>query len=314
MATFRENSNVGSVDRPDLSVAAGDDRSLLGQFQMRYPTGSLTAELLQIHQEYFLVRAAVQVAGITMASGLASADTLEVAEDRARRRALAVLGLYPSELSGSALSSLPITMNSSNPVEFTTELGHIDPTFLTPIQYAPLVDYGENLSFSDEAGDEATDNASSLSSPSSASDKLLESRPPSNFDLSAYDEPVPDEPVYDKYVPDKIEEPIAPEVPQQITPASSPSRTKRSKATSSQTDIAKPAPQPTSPPVDQEPIDLSDAIAQTTIEIKRLKWTEVQGRSYLQRTYGKRSRQHLSDEELLEFLEYLKQQPSPNEF
>jgi hypothetical protein len=60
-------------------------------------------------------------------------------------------------------------------------------------------------------------------------------------------------------------------------------------------------------------MDLSEAIAQTSVEIKRLGWTDVQGRTYLQRTYGKRSRQHLTDEELLEFLEYLRSQPSSNE-
>ncbi|MEM9137217.1 MAG: hypothetical protein AAGB01_07700 [Cyanobacteria bacterium P01_F01_bin.42] len=57
-----------------------------------------------------------------------------------------------------------------------------------------------------------------------------------------------------------------------------------------------------------EPIDLSDVIAQTDIELKRLGWTHVQGRKFLEQTYGKRSRQQLTDSELLEFLEYLKDQ------
>lgn len=57
-----------------------------------------------------------------------------------------------------------------------------------------------------------------------------------------------------------------------------------------------------------EPIDLSDVIAQTDIELKRLGWTHVQGRQFLAQTYNKRSRQQLTDSELLEFLEYLKVQ------
>jgi hypothetical protein len=59
------------------------------------------------------------------------------------------------------------------------------------------------------------------------------------------------------------------------------------------------------------PIDLSDIIAQTDVELKRLNWTNAQGRRYLEQTYGKRSRQHLSDAELMEFLDYLKTQPAP---
>lgn len=47
------------------------------------------------------------------------------------------------------------------------------------------------------------------------------------------------------------------------------------------------------------------------IEMKRLGWSTEQGREYLKRTYGKRSRQELNDAELLDFLRYLETQPSP---
>ncbi|MBU6229628.1 MAG: hypothetical protein KGQ93_08030 [Cyanobacteria bacterium REEB459] len=57
-------------------------------------------------------------------------------------------------------------------------------------------------------------------------------------------------------------------------------------------------------------IDLSDIIAQTDVELHRLGWGTSQGREFLERTYGKRSRHDLSDEELLEFLLYLESQPA----
>lgn len=59
------------------------------------------------------------------------------------------------------------------------------------------------------------------------------------------------------------------------------------------------------------PIDFSDVIARTNVELKRLNWTSEQGRDYLLQTYGKRSRQLLTDEELLEFLQYLESLPNP---
>lgn len=58
-------------------------------------------------------------------------------------------------------------------------------------------------------------------------------------------------------------------------------------------------------------IDLSDIIAQTDVELQRLGWTVSQGREFLEKTYGKRSRHDLTDEELLEFLLFLETQPSP---
>lgn len=66
-------------------------------------------------------------------------------------------------------------------------------------------------------------------------------------------------------------------------------------------------------PPKREPVDLADEIAQTTVEMKRLGWTEAQGRACLLERYGKRSRQQLSDEELLDFLHFLQRQPSAGE-
>jgi hypothetical protein len=71
-----------------------------------------------------------------------------------------------------------------------------------------------------------------------------------------------------------------------------------------------PAPQP-QPPLPSEVMDFSEIITQSDVELKRLGWTSEQGRNYLIETYGKRSRQLLSDEELLEFLHYLQSQPTP---
>jgi formylglycine-generating enzyme required for sulfatase activity len=59
------------------------------------------------------------------------------------------------------------------------------------------------------------------------------------------------------------------------------------------------------------PIEFSDLIARTNVELKRLGWTNQQGRDYLLKTYGKRSRQLLSDAELLDFLHHLESEPSP---
>ncbi|MBW4656093.1 MAG: hypothetical protein KME20_24095 [Kaiparowitsia implicata GSE-PSE-MK54-09C] len=58
-------------------------------------------------------------------------------------------------------------------------------------------------------------------------------------------------------------------------------------------------------------VDLSTIIAETTVELKRLGWSNSKGREHLKRTYGKRSRQELDETELVEFLDFLKAEPSP---
>ncbi|NEQ54404.1 MAG: hypothetical protein F6K11_30455 [Leptolyngbya sp. SIO3F4] len=63
---------------------------------------------------------------------------------------------------------------------------------------------------------------------------------------------------------------------------------------------------------DTNPVDLSDVIAQTDVEMARLGWSSIQGRTYLEKTFNKRSRQQLTDEELLTFLLYLESQPTPS--
>ncbi|MFZ4639308.1 MAG: hypothetical protein ACOYMP_02735 [Nodosilinea sp.] len=78
---------------------------------------------------------------------------------------------------------------------------------------------------------------------------------------------------------------------------------------SSGVDLAMVGKLPPAEEINLSPIDLSDIIAQTDVELQRLGWGTSQGREFLERTYGKRSRHDLSDEELLEFLLYLETQP-----
>ncbi|WP_292771650.1 hypothetical protein [Nostoc sp. NOS(2021)] len=57
--------------------------------------------------------------------------------------------------------------------------------------------------------------------------------------------------------------------------------------------------------------DLSKVLAKTDIEMERLGLTVEWGREHLIKTYGKRGRTLLTDEELHEFLQYLQSQPDP---
>ncbi len=60
---------------------------------------------------------------------------------------------------------------------------------------------------------------------------------------------------------------------------------------------------------DEELVDWDEIIEGIDKEMSRLGWGVQQGQRYILEKYGKKSRQVLSDVQLLEFLEYLKEQP-----
>jgi hypothetical protein len=59
--------------------------------------------------------------------------------------------------------------------------------------------------------------------------------------------------------------------------------------------------------------DQSDDIAKIGFEMQRLGWTTEQGRDYLIKQYGKRSRHLLSADELRDFRSFLESQPTPDD-
>jgi hypothetical protein len=211
---------------------------MLNQFRSLYPQAGLISELITIDHGKYIVRVLVVVDGVTLASGLAAAETPEQAEDQARNRALTTLNLSSESVNNSLnLSTKVINKTANNSSRSKKQ------------EPSNLVNTNINASIS-----------TSLSSlENSFSDNTAQN--------STSVELVP-----------KIEDSFSPVSEMQAT-------------------------------IPISTGDLSDAIAQTDIHIKRLGWSREQGRDYLLQTYGKRSRQLLSDEELLEFLSYLENQP-----
>ncbi len=56
-------------------------------------------------------------------------------------------------------------------------------------------------------------------------------------------------------------------------------------------------------------VDWNDLIAEIDTEMMRIGWSKHQGQGHLQAHYGVESRKKLTDDQLFEFLAYLKQQP-----
>jgi hypothetical protein len=252
---------------------------MFAQFRSQYPTGSLVSELVQIYNGSYVVRTLIQVGGVTLASGFASATAIEDAEDHARWRALAVLGITPP----------PSPLNHSTGSGYEAQFVEFDANVnrLSPSQSLP---------------------AAFLHNPLS-----------------------PPEVVVPEYIPDAIPNPVPETIPEEAfetfrdnfslpqIPPQAPALHRRQaemgppKGRGRNRGAAPPNAASAPAPFDLTSLDLSDIIAQTSVELKRLGWSDAQGRAYLQKTYSKRSRQQLTDEELLDFLNYLQAESGPSE-
>jgi hypothetical protein len=270
---------------------------MFNQFRLHYPKGSLVTELSAIDHGKYIVRCLVQVEGTTLVTALAAAQTVELAEDQARSRALAVLGILPT--TATEEQETPIANREVRVVP--------QPPLPTPI--VPPAFSSESL---------YDTQATRFSEPSMVGDTN------SFSSLNSKLEEVAERAVTTSLVADEIT------LPDDAFTAGSTSQEMESsdwvtERKSSSTQLKEPtvkssarskvkleedASQVTPP---DTPVDFSDIIARTNVELKRLGWTTQQGKDYLLQTYGKRSRQLLSDAELLDFLHHLEAQPTPDD-
>jgi hypothetical protein len=261
-----------------------DPHNLFSQLQTRYPASSLICELVQIHKDSFVVRSLVQVGGVTLATSMAAAPTVELAEEQARLRVLKLLGIL------SANVPEPLKM----PASYETQAQLLSSPLDNPALFPPP-----------GRADRPLPPSPPVYSPFDAKDlgELLPPKPLVPM-VDALDRPFePDEtlPPADDFLP-------APPEPEEFVPEPP------SESVSKPRKSASPEPMPVPEPIETSAIaDLSDPVAQIPLEMERIGWTVKRGREHLEQTYNKRSRAQLTDDELLDFLKFLKSHPSANQ-
>lgn len=235
----------------------------LQNFKSQYPEGRLISDLITIQDGQYVVRTVVEQEGEVLATGLAASADVQIAEDRARERAIAALGI---SLSKDPVEEDPVEEDpvEEDPVE---ENGSRKQEVLEPRAPMPAAPVDTPTTVSERSSDEFVEGEAVLP----LEDVAL---PAAEEDLGPPIDAIEDSPVT-------------------LPP------TKPSAATIALESFSASA----------NPVDLSDVIAQTDVELTRLGWTSAQGRDYLEKTYGKRSRQQLTNEELMSFLLYLEDQP-----
>jgi hypothetical protein len=280
------------------------EKFMFTQFRIRYPKGSLVTELVTIDRGKYIVRCWVQNEGTTLATGLAAADTVELAEDQARTRALEAL----------ALDSSTVTKQQETPAVTNGEV-------LVSPQPTPITAraFPEATSVTTPTGSESLVQPQPMRVP----ETTIASEARSLSSLEPKREEVADRVTVTPLLADEMtftyDEYDLPEV-ETTQEAETPLWAAEKTSTTPLNDVPVPSyaekeleTDTNETPSTASPVDFSDIIARTNVELKRLGWTNQQGRDYLVQTYGKRSRQLLTDDELLDFLHHLESEPSPQD-
>ena len=250
-----------------------DFHPLLTQLQTRYPSSRLLTELLQIHDGSFVVRALVQVDEMPLVTSMAAAPTIEQAEDQARLRVLKLLGL--------AGNGSPIPAPPGYDDRLIPSSDFLNPGLLpesvgrSPLPISSLPPLPDFQEFSTQAPPDFD----------SQSNTIDRAQP------ALKDSPGPAESAADR----------APVL-------GSPSDSKARKRSEPKAAVKAP-----DPPLEDQPIDLTPLFLQIEDEMERIGWTREQGRKHLMRVYNKKSRQQLTDDELMDFLAYLQVHPPAGE-
>ncbi|MCC5634768.1 hypothetical protein LC593_02690 [Nostoc sp. CHAB 5844] len=278
---------------------------MLAQFQSLYPNGSLISELVDIFQGKYVVRASVQIDGVTRATGLAAAETVEVAEDNARTRALMVLGVTTSPQTQAESSPKATITAQQNPAVNTKVDVRESASLPTKDQDLEIATSKAEIPLASSSSKNMEPDLFSTDTLNTTTSDIYSPDLSPNLPLTTSREPAFAPPA------DNLEiESHQPETPtfsgmtaSNVTPFT-PRNYSSSETTATPTGTNKRKKK-------AEPVDLSDVIAKTDVELQRLGWTPEQGREHLIKTYNKRGRTLLTEEELHSFLQYLQSQPDP---
>lgn len=302
-------------------------------FRAQYPTGSLISELLLVDRKTYIVRALVQVGGVTMASGMAAAPSIEQAEDQARQRAIAVLGIQivsppaPTLDPSTTVSQPKQTVNHSHPPTTTVSTSTQDSSFDHQSSHETVAADASitSNSNSDTTGDRLA-TAVQLRSPQveQDADATGDHSDPTVAHLS-------DAEIWSASYDRQSSQTDPDGMSDETTQASLRTFDYLEVSNSITVELERVG-------WDEEKekdylqrfygqrersllgndellefLHYLQAYSQTTQELKRLDWTEKQGREHLEQTYNQRSRVLLSCQQLQEFLDYLQSQPQPNQ-
>ena len=281
---------------------------MLAQFQARYPNASLLSQLLTIYQGRFIVQVSVQIENVIRATGIAAAETVELAEDRARLRAIALIS--PPEI----IPSVPIQVTSPQEGDLIPAIAELT----APISITDLSN--SERSFTSPPVEDYPEFAPPISSKDYSAPPELNSDPVEEFGISpispATNNPVaafnnvtpfgshtftPESPINDSTEPIDLSD--------TLIAIETELRNLRWTAEQERKYINRIYKKASRDLLSTEQLfeflNYLQVFAQTGKELERLGWNNQQCQDYLMENYQVRSRQYLSYQELKDFFQHL---------
>ena len=265
---------------------------MFAEFRSLYPAGQLICELLTVHHGKFVVRCLVQVDGKTIATAMSAAESVEDAEDRARLRAIAVLGFAAPDRASASVSPAPVA-----PVAPVAAVP-VPPTDAVPVPVGPALAPLPVLEMPGADKLPVSHQSNFVKTEAKLNEEPIAPVPeplPPTVDRAEASGFVPKQLDSDAWLSSSYGEPL----PELDVPAGSQSEVLQGAASVREL-------QPIAVGIPSDAIeDNSDTIAHIEAILRRLKWTKKQETDCLEHNYGKSSQRELSSEQLGDFLEYL---------
>lgn len=268
---------------------------MLAQFRALYPTGQLICELLTIHHGKFVVRCLVQVDGKTLATGMSAAESVEDAEDRARLRSLALLA-FAAPISAPVAAvpvpapvaaAVPIPAPAIEPVAVPAPVAAVPTLAPLPVLEMPVADQFALPHQSNFVNIESKFNEEPIAPVPEPLPPTVDRVETTGFSPKQIDS--------DAWLSSSYGEPL----PELEVPSLSDRELSQGAAEVREL-------QPIAMGIPSDSIeDASDTIAQIDAILMRLKWKKTQESDCLKHNYGVSSQRELSNEQLVDFLEYL---------
>lgn len=312
------------------------------QLTQHYPDSSLVSEFLTYAANEYAIRACVKMGDRILSTGMAAAATLEQAEDRAKLRAIKALGIPSIKRE----PSNPIASLSQASIHFTSSAEATEPPPIAlerskPAKSIKLIKHShqgdqgtQTFTSSSESQNDDSQKMTALEEqhlltpptiqPSSQNTTQIPAsnpQPPNHMDSLDMDSLDMDSLDIDSLDINSLETETTPiatsasnedahlsPLPETVVPL--PNISQKNPATANGPTASDKAPQNNSPLEPSTHTNLVDAIAKTSVEMQRLGWDTHKGREHLMSAYGKRSRGELTDDELIDFLQFLEQQPT----
>ncbi len=289
---------------------------MFDRFWQQYPQGSILSDLVQIHEDLYVVKVTLASGGQPLVATLAAADRLETAESEAREHAMQILGCGETvaALPPEAISLPEGSTNAAPEIELEPRLWP-EPT---PAQSAPATQPSHPEPIAQEN--------SVVAAPASTETiaEPLTTKEPEKLPVDP--EPIDESaslPSADLSMEPSSSNGSTPAQPEIIAPALLEPEVSPAPRVSEESIVATPAktrskkapappvesPLPATPSDEVAPLSVTDIIPLINMELKRLNWSREQGRDYMVSLYNKRASSLLSDEELFGLLQHLRDEP-----